>query len=75
MDWYVNIDSIEKNLEHVCHSLASKDLKLDNLEQICQLVYIEYMVDHTTPVKKYKPSNEVPKGPKKVRRVLNLTNA
>lgn len=75
MDWYSSLDSIENNLEHVCHSLASNNLKLDNLKQICDIVYIEYMVDHTTPLKKYKTSNEVPKAPKKVRRTIKFTNA
>jgi hypothetical protein len=75
MDWYATIESIEYNLEHVCHFLASNDLKLDNLRQICELVSMEYMVDHTTPVKKYKPTSEVPNAPKKARRIFNLTNA
>ena len=77
-NWYYSLDSIEYNLEHICHSLASNDLKLDNLKQICELVFVEYIVDHTTPDNKYKPSNEVPKAPKapkRVRRTLNLTNA
>lgn len=75
MDWYANLDSIENNLEHVCHSLASNNLKLDNLKQICEIVLTEYIVDHTTPVKKYKATSQVPKAPRKANRIRKLTNA
>jgi hypothetical protein len=77
MNWYSSVDSIEYNLEHICHSLASNDLKLDNLKQICELVFMEYIVDHTTPDNKYKPSNKVPNAPKvknRARRTLFETN-
>jgi hypothetical protein len=75
MNWYSDLDSIETNLEHVCHSLASNNLKLDNLRRICDIVSMEYILSHTTPVNKYKPSNKVPNAPKRVKRTLNLTNA
>ena len=50
IEWYSSIEIIENNMEHICHSLASNKLKLDNIRQICDIVYKQWEIDHTTPI-------------------------